>query len=120
MGLRILVVDDRRDAAESLATLLKMSGHTVDIANDGLLALQHAEQLRPDVVLMDIGMPKLNGYDAALRIREAPWGKDITLVAISGWGQDSDRAKSKEAGFDAIAALETLVTELSSREQRAG
>ena len=122
MALRILVVDDNRDAAESLATLLNLSGHAVDTASDGLLALQSAEQLRPDVVLMDIGMPKLNGYDAARRIREAPWGKGMTLVAISGWNQSSDRESSKEAGFDAhlvkpveFAALEAILAQVSKR-----
>ena len=122
MTLRILEVDDSRDAAESLAMLLKLNGHTVDIANDGLLALQSAEQRRPDLIFMDIGMPKLNGYDAASRIRAAPWGNDITLVAISGWGQDSDRAKSKAAGFDAhlvkpveFSALEQILSEVAAR-----
>ena len=126
MTLRILVVDDSRDAAESLATLLELSGHTVDIANDGLVALQSAEQLKPDVVFMDIGMPRLNGFDAARRIRAAPWGKRMTLVAISGWGQDSDRAKSKEAGFDAhlvkpmeFPALEQILAQVSARLQGA-
>jgi len=127
MALRILVVDDNRDAADSLATLLKLHGHTVEVANDGLVALQSAEQSRPDVVFMDIGMPKLNGYDCARRIREAPWGKNITLVAISGWGQDSDREKSKSAGFDAhlvkpvdFATLEQMLAGVSARLQSAG
>jgi CheY-like chemotaxis protein len=126
MALRILVVDDNRDAAESLATLLRLGGHTVDIANDGLVALQSAEQSRPDVVFMDIGMPNLNGYDAARRIREAAWGKGMMLVAISGWGQESDRAKSRAAGFDAhlvkpveFAALDQMLAEVSARLQGA-
>ena len=126
MTLRILVVDDSRDAAESLAMLLKLNGHTVDIANDGLLALQSAERLHPDLILMDIGMPKLNGYDAARRIRAAPWGSGITLVAISGWGQESDRAKSRAAGFDVhlvkpveLSALEQILADVSARLQGA-
>ena len=126
MTLRILVVDDNRDAADSLATLLKINGHGVEIANDGLVALQSAEQSRPNVVFMDIGMPKLNGYDCARRIREAPWGKSMMLVAISGWGQESDRAKSKEAGFDLhlvkpvdFATLEQMLAEVSLRLQSA-
>jgi len=126
MTLRILVVDDNRDAAESLATLLKLSGHTVDIANDGLLALASAEKLQPDVIFMDIGMPRLNGFDAARRIRETAWGKSMTLVAISGWGQDSDRAKSKDAGFDIhlvkpveFSALEQILGDVSARLQGA-
>ena len=84
--------------------------------------LQSAEQSRPDVVFMDIGMPKLNGYDCARRIREAPWGKGMTLVAISGWGQDSDRAKSKSAGFDAhlvkpveAVALQSVIATAENR-----
>jgi CheY-like chemotaxis protein len=124
--LRILVVDDSRDAAESLAMLLNLNGHSVDIANDGLVALKSAEESRPDLIFMDIGMPKLNGYDAARRIREAPWGTGITLVAISGWGQDSDREKSRAAGFDAhlvkpveFSALDQILSQVAQRVQRA-
>jgi CheY-like chemotaxis protein len=126
MTLRILVVDDSRDAAESLAMLLNLNGHSVDIANDGLVALKSAEESRPDLIFMDIGMPKLNGYDAARRIREAPWGTGITLVAISGWGQDSDREKSRAAGFDAhlvkpveFSALDQILSQVAQRVQRA-
>jgi CheY-like chemotaxis protein len=98
---RLLVVDDNRDAAESLATLLNLGGHEVHLAYDGLEAVEASERVRPDVVLLDIGMPKLNGYEAARRIREQPWGKSIVLVAVTGWGQEDDRRKSSEAGFDA-------------------
>ncbi len=97
---RILVVDDNRDAANSLAMLLRLSGHDVHTAYDGLAGVEAAEWLRPDVVLLDIGMPKLNGYDACQRIRTQPWGRDIKLVALTGWGQEDDRARSLEAGFD--------------------
>ena len=98
---RILVVDDNNDAAESLAELLKMTGHEVHIANDGLEGVEAAGRLRPEIVLMDIGMPRLNGYDAARRMREESWGAGLFLVAISGWGQPADRQKASEAGFDA-------------------
>ncbi len=97
---RILVVDDNRDAAASLAMLLQLIGNETFSAGDGLEAVEAVEKFRPDVVLLDIGLPRLNGHDAARRIREQPWGKDIVLVALTGWGQDEDRRKSREAGFD--------------------
>ena len=97
---RILVADDNNDALESLATLLQLSGHEVYTASNGAVALESAEQHRPEVALLDIGMPKLDGYEVARRIRAQPWGQRITLVALTGWGQDSDRKRSQEAGFD--------------------
>ncbi|MDB6042659.1 MAG: response regulator [Gammaproteobacteria bacterium] len=97
---RILVADDNNDALESLATLLQLSGHEVFTAPNGAAALEAAERQRPEVALLDIGMPKLDGYEVARRIRAAPWGQRITLVALTGWGQDSDRRRSQEAGFD--------------------
>jgi len=97
---RILVADDNNDALESLATLLQLSGHEVFTAANGAVALESAEQHRPEVALLDIGMPKLDGYEVARRIRAQPWGQRITLVALTGWGQDSDRRRSQEAGFD--------------------
>jgi len=97
---RILVADDNNDALESLATLLQLSGHEVYTAANGAVALETAEQHRPEVALLDIGMPKLDGYEVARRIRAQPWGARITLVALTGWGQDSDRRRSQEAGFD--------------------
>ena len=97
---RILVADDNNDALESLATLLELSGHQVYTAANGAVALESAEQHRPDVALLDIGMPKLDGYEVARRIRAQPWGQGMTLVALTGWGQDSDRRRSQEAGFD--------------------
>jgi CheY-like chemotaxis protein len=98
---RILVVDDNRDSAASLAMLLKMAGNETCMTHDGLDAVRLAEQFRPDVVLLDIGLPKLNGFDVCRRIREQPWGKDLMLIALTGWGQQEDRIKSKDAGFDA-------------------
>ena len=97
---RILIADDNVDAAESLGLLLELSGNEVNIANDGLHAIDMAETFRPDVILLDIGMPKLNGYDACRRIREKPWGKKAILIALTGWGQDEDKRRSQEAGFD--------------------
>jgi signal transduction histidine kinase len=97
---RILVADDNSDALESLATLLELGGHEVFSAANGALALESAERHLPEVALLDIGMPKLDGYEVARRIRAQPWGRTITLVALTGWGQESDRRRSGEAGFD--------------------
>jgi CheY-like chemotaxis protein len=99
-GRRILVVDDNRDSAESLAMLLKLSGNEMHTAYDGFEAVEAAAAFRPDVVLLDIGLPKMNGYEAARKIRHEPWGKSVVLVAMTGWSQDEDRQKSKEAGFN--------------------
>jgi PAS domain S-box-containing protein len=97
---RFLVVDDNADSTASLAMLLSMEGHQTCTARDGEEALAAAERFRPDVVLLDLGMPKLNGFDAARRLRERPGGKDIKLIALTGWGQEEDRRKSRDAGFD--------------------
>jgi two-component system CheB/CheR fusion protein len=96
---RILVVDDQRETATLLAKLLEMSGHTTQAAFDGVEAVEAAEKFRPDIILLDIGLPRLNGYDACRKIREQPWGKDMVLIAVTGWGQEGDRQKSKDAGF---------------------
>ncbi len=97
---RILVTDDNLDSAESLGMFLDLLGHEVSTANDGLQALELAERFRPEVILLDIGMPKLNGYEACRRIRETPWGKNAVLIAMTGWGQAEDKRRSLEAGFD--------------------
>jgi PAS domain S-box-containing protein len=97
---RVLVVDDNRDAAASLAMMLRVMGNESKTAHDGLEAIEAAATYRPDIMFIDIGMPNLNGYDTARRIREQPWGKAIVLAALTGWGQDDDRRKSEEAGFD--------------------
>ena len=97
---RILVVDDNVDHADSLSMLLSIDGHEVHSAHDGIEALEAAERLRPEVVLLDLGLPRLDGFDTCRRLREQPWGKSMLLVAITGWGQDVDRVKSSEAGFD--------------------
>jgi len=98
---RVLVVDDNRDAATTMATMLELLGDEVHLAHDGLEAVAAAEALRPELILMDIGMPRLNGYDATRRIRAAPWGQGIVVVALTGWGQAADRAESRAAGCDA-------------------
>jgi PAS domain S-box-containing protein len=115
---RILVVDDNVDAATSLATLLKMMGNDIQTAHDGIAAVEAANAFRPDLILLDIGMPGMNGYDACRRIREERWAKDAVIVALTGWGQDDDIRQSREAGFDLHmlkpvepAALESLLTE---------
>jgi CheY-like chemotaxis protein len=97
---RILVADDNRDAADSLAMMLRLYGHEVHAVHDGQEAVEAAEWFRPDVALLDIGMPKLNGYDACRRIRAQPWGQGILLVATTGWGQEEDKRRAMEVGFD--------------------
>jgi signal transduction histidine kinase/ActR/RegA family two-component response regulator len=99
-GHRILLADDNRDALDSLATLLQCDGHEVHTAADGAEALALAAVCRPDVMLLDIGMPKLDGYEVARRVRAEPWGKCTVLIALTGWGQDEDRRRSREVGFD--------------------
>jgi PAS domain S-box-containing protein len=100
MKRRILVVDDNSDALESLSRMVAHMGNEVRQARDGLEALEIARTFQPDIVLMDLGMPNLNGYDAARRMRQEPWGRELSLVATTGWGQDDDRRRSAEAGFD--------------------
>jgi PAS domain S-box-containing protein len=97
---RILVVDDNRDSAESLAMLLTIMGNETHLAHDGVAAIEAVERYRPEVVLLDIGLPKLSGHDVCRRVREQSWGKDIVIIALTGWGQEEDRRKSREAGFD--------------------
>jgi CheY-like chemotaxis protein len=97
---RILVVDDNLDAANSLAMLLRIKGHDVRTAYDGISALDVAALYKPQVILLDVGLPRLNGFDAARRIRESDYGKNVVLVALTGWGHAEDRRRSKEAGFD--------------------
>jgi len=97
---RILVVDDNRDSATSLAFVLKLHGNEMHTAYDGLEALEAAQEFRPDIVLLDIGLPKLNGYEVARKIRAQAWGEGMTLIALTGWGQDEDRQKSRDFGFN--------------------
>jgi PAS domain S-box-containing protein len=97
---RILVADDNIDAADSLAMILELAGHDVRVAHNGRAALSVAHSFRPHTVLLDIGMPQLNGYEVARALRQEPWGAGITLIALTGWGQESDQLKAMDAGFD--------------------
>lgn len=114
---KVLMADDNRDAADSLAALLELGGHEVRTAYDGEQAFDLADSFRPSVILLDIGMPKMNGYDVAKRIRAQPWGAAMTLVAITGWGQPGDKRRASASGFDhhltkpvALETLESLVS----------
>ena len=128
---RILVVDDNLDSAESLVLLLKLMGNEVHAAHDGLEAVAMAETNHPDVILMDIGLPNLNGYEAARLIRERAGDREMVLIALTGWGQEEDRRRSKEAGFHHhltkpidLAVLQQLLADTSAgrlkRLQRGG
>jgi PAS domain S-box-containing protein len=97
---RVLVVDDNEDAAESLAMLLGFNGNETHLAYDGETALVAAEKFRPDLILLDIGLPRMNGHEVCRRLRAQPWGKDLKVVALTGWGQEQDRRLTAEAGFD--------------------
>jgi PAS domain S-box-containing protein len=100
VSVKVLIADDSRDGADSLAFLLRAAGHEVETAYDGRTAIQLAEQKRPDVVLLDIGMPEVSGYDVARAIRREAWGRSMRLVALTGWGQAEHRRRSLEVGFD--------------------
>lgn len=97
---RVLIADDNADAAESLAMLLQLAGHEVRVAHLGRAALAQAQLFRPQVVLLDIGMPDLSGYDVAQQLRREPWTQGLLLIALTGWGQEADRRQALEAGFD--------------------
>jgi PAS domain S-box-containing protein len=97
---RILVVDDNADAVNSLAMVLRRMGHDIHTAQDGLEAVHAAATFRPEVILLDIGLPKMNGYDVAQQIRQQPWDKKVAIIAVSGWGQEEDKRRALEAGFD--------------------
>ena len=97
---KIIVVDDNRDAAETLRAVLSIMGHEIRVVHDGVEAVEAAELFQPDLVVMDLGMPRLNGFEAAKRIRQQPWGNEMVLIALTGWGQTDDRERSKAAGFD--------------------
>jgi CheY-like chemotaxis protein len=120
---RILVVDDNQDAATSLSLMLKMLGNDTRTAHDGLQAVEAAAEFRPDVIFLDIGMPKLNGYDACRRIRKLPGSEATLIVALTGWGQDEDRRRSRDAGFNQhlvkpvdLAALASVLAAPALRE----
>lgn len=116
---KILVVDDNHDSALSLAMMLSIMGHETRTAHDGESAVTTAEMFLPDVVLLDIGLPKLNGYEVAQRIRQSSWGASMFLIAVTGWGQDEDRQRSTQVGLNVHmvkpvepSALEKLLSEL--------
>ncbi len=111
-GRRILVVDDSRDGAESLALLLRLMNNEVRTAHDGVEAVQQAERFRPEVILMDVGMPKLNGLDATRRIREHAWGRGVTIIALTGWGQEGDKERSRAAGCDGHLVKPVILDDL--------
>lgn len=98
--LRILIVDDNRDSADSLGMMLKMMGNDTRTAYDGEEAVAVTAEFRPDVILLDIGLPKLNGYEACRRIRAREGGERVVVIAQTGWGQDEDRQRTHDAGFD--------------------
>jgi PAS domain S-box-containing protein len=109
---RVLVVDDNRDGAESLGMMLELAGHEVALAHDGVEAIERAAQFRPDVILMDVGMPRLNGLDATRQIRQQPWGRAATIIALTGWGQECDRDQSREAGCNGHLVKPVALEEL--------
>jgi len=111
---RILVVDDNRDAASSLAMLLELDGHSVVTAHDGASAFAAAESQRPDVALLDIGLPVMNGDEVCRRIRQQAWGRGMLLIALTGWGQEEDRSRTREAGFDGHLVKPVNYTDLVS------
>jgi PAS domain S-box-containing protein len=97
---RVLLADDNKDAADALGMLLEFSGHEVRVVYNGRSALSLAQTFRPDLAILDIGMPEMNGYELARSLRRMPWGRSITLIALTGWGQDDDRLRATQAGFD--------------------
>ena len=118
-GRRLLVVDDNIDAADSLAMLLRLQGHELQIAHDGPAALALAEAYHPDMIFLDLGMPGMDGYEVARRMRRTPGLEQVVLAALTGWGQQEDRRRTAEAGFNHHLVkppepkiLETLVSEL--------
>lgn len=126
-GFRILVVDDNQDSAMSLAMMLSIMGHETRTAHDGESAVTTAEAFLPEVVLLDIGLPKLNGYEVAQRIREQAWGATMFLIAVTGWGQDEDRQRSAEVGLNVHmvkpvepAVLEKILADLALNRATAG
>jgi CheY-like chemotaxis protein len=116
--MKVLVVDDNPDAATSLSMLVELLGYEVRTAYDGAEALQLAGEFYPDVVLLDLGMPRMDGYEACRRLRAQPWGARMAVVAVSGWGREDDRQRTRLAGFDQHlvkpVAPDVIATTLSS------
>lgn len=109
---QLLIVDDNLDAANSLAILAQLSGYVTHIANDGLASIEMAEIVRPEAIIMDLGMPRMSGFEAARWVRQQPWGKDTVLIAVTGWGHEEYRRRSREAGFDVHLTKPVDSTEL--------
>jgi len=122
--MKVLVADDNRDAALSLGALLEMSDHEVLIAHDGEEALKIARQAMPDVMILDIGMPRLTGDQVARAVRNEPWGRHVFLVAVTGWGEPADKERAGAAGFDHhltkpidVDEIEKLLVDFAARRQ---
>jgi CheY-like chemotaxis protein len=111
--LRVLVVDDHADGATSMCRLLRVLGYEARQASDGLAGLHAAAEFRPDVALLDIAMPRLSGYEVARRLRAEPWGKQMLLIAVTGWGQDGDKQRATDAGFDYHLTKPVAVADLT-------
>jgi two-component system, chemotaxis family, CheB/CheR fusion protein len=126
-GKRILIADDNRDGTETMSMLLMHSGHQVHVAHSGAQALEIAKRVRPQIVVLDIGMPDIDGYEVAKRVRVEAWGKDVTLIAVTGWGQEDDKRRAYAAGFDHHMTkpvdpldLSRLIDEVPMTDARAG
>ena len=119
MRRRVLIVDDNRDAADALAMLLQQTGHDTFVAYDGTAAFAAAETHRPDVILLDIGLPGMSGHDVCRQMREQPWGRSIRMIALTGWGQEEDRRKSADAGFDGHLVKPVDIAAVLQQFQRA-
>ncbi len=113
-ALRVLLADDKRDAADSLGTLLRLSGYEVEVVHGGAEALERARRFRPDAVVLAIGMPDLDGYGVARLIRAEPWGADLRLIALTGWGREDDKRRARSAGFDADLTTPVELDELEA------
>lgn len=124
---RILLVDDNRDSVESLALLLTLTGYETSTALDGVEAVEKARSYRPDVILLDIGLPRMNGYDVCRSIRAESWGREVPVIALTGWGQEDDRRRTAEAGFTAhlvkpvdYASLMNLLADIRTERSEPG
>ncbi len=124
VSMKVLVVDDNRDAACTLSMLVEMVGHEVRTAFDGIEALVEAARFLPDVVLLDLGMPHMDGFEACRQMRAQPWGVKMTVIAVTGWGNEADRLHTKQVGFDhhLVKPVEpdVILSMLDSLAQQAG
>jgi len=118
-SLRVVLADDNVDAAELLAAFLQARGHAVDLAFDGLTAIERADALRPDAMVLDIGMPGATGYEVARWVRAQPWGMQVRLVAVTGWGHEHDGGQALDAGFDVRLVKPIVMDELIAALGRA-